>query len=461
MANSSEVERIVSELDAFGALRADLAARAGAAPSPAARPVTVRQPPGDAAREDAAEAARAEAWLALVIGLERAARLGPPKLPAHFRRQRAAWDAAADVFGEARYARIGARLARWRAPASPTMPLVTELLWALEQPEAAGFARLALVGTTALLGLVPTDDVRSGYVLAQSARAVRNLGDVSGAVTRYLLSEELGTRHKNRRLQDRSALGLGTSYVFVGNYPASRAAWQRVLESTEPDAEFIAAARHGLFDSAITARDWGTAFEQGWLLLQAEQTGAINRAEVLLNISDLCYCVGQYDVAIRTAKAVLLLEPLRPNVRLTATWTLLQIAIDCRNRELYERYVRMLQAQIGTVAGPFEDARALLVLAEAEFTFGSKRLASQHLDAARTLANRFGYHKVQFDVEQLDDRFAAALEQTKRSTLDGNAPRRHSLDRRSLEIVAQIGALDEQHLICIGGGCETLPHAAD
>jgi tetratricopeptide (TPR) repeat protein len=249
--------------------------------------------------------------------------------------------------------------------------------------------------------------------------------------------------------------------VFIGNYPASRAAWQRVLESTEPDAEFIAAARHGLFDSAITAQDWGTAFEQGWLLLQAEQTGAINRAEVLLNISDLCYCVGQYDVAIRTAKAVLLLEPLRPNVRLIATWTLLQIAIECRNRELYERYVRMLQGQIGTVAGPFEDARALLVLAEAEFTFGSKRLAVQHLDEARTLANRFGYHKIQFDVEQLDGRFAAGLEQTEGLTPARNEHHRHSLDSRSLEIVTQIGALDEQHLTCIGGGCELMPHVAE
>jgi hypothetical protein len=130
------------------------------------------------------DTSRAAVWLQLVVGLERAARLPRRGLPAHFRRQQPAWDAAAEALAEPRYGHIGQRLARWRAP-DPRLPLVEELLWALEQPEAAGYTRLALAGVTAVGELVPVEDVRLGYVLAQSARAVRTLGGAQNAMDRY------------------------------------------------------------------------------------------------------------------------------------------------------------------------------------------------------------------------------------------------------------------------------------
>jgi tetratricopeptide (TPR) repeat protein len=452
MADSGEVERIVSELDAFGALRADLAARAGAAPAAAGNSA------GKGARYEADWTVRTTAWLPLVVGLERAARLQRPKLPGHFRRQRAAWDAAAEVFGDQRYSRIAARLAQWRAPAAPTLPLVTELLWALEQPEAAGFTRLALVGTTALGLLLLEDDVRAGYVLTQTARAVRTLGDSHGALTRYVLAQEIGRRYQDTRLQDRSALGLGSTYQSFGNLPAARSAWKSVIESPKPDARFVTAARHGLLNMAVSARDWSTALQQAWHLLRIPQCDVAARVDVLVNVGDLCHRIGQYALAVRAMKAALYLRPPRANQSVVAVSTLVQIAAAVADRQLYNEYVAKLRSYIGQDLGPWEDARALLVLAESEYLIGSPTSAARHLSRARVLANRYGYHEFQFESDRIATAFGRTVLNESRNE---SAVRRQNfslLDKRSLGIVEQLDSLGDHELLgvleaeALGGG---------
>lgn len=346
------------------------------------------------------DAGRAAAWLPLVVGLEGAARVRPRDRPAHFRRQRPAWEAAADVFGEVRYARLGDRLARWRTP-DPRLAVVKELLWALEQPEAAGYTRLALAGTQALVRLVPADDVRVGYVLAQSARAVRTLGDLEGAIERYVVSEKLGHRHHDRWLRARSNLGLGTTYQHIGNYPAARVSFQRTLEKSPPDNRIAAAAHHGLLVNAMVAQDWDTALDKGWYLLQARRSGAIPRAEVLNLLAELCRRIGRYRAAVRAAEAALR-EPFRPDRALVSLAVLVQVAAMLRDRRLGQHYGPLLRECIGTTAGPFEDARALVVLARLEQMCGATVTARADLGRARAIADRFGYHELQFETEKLE-----------------------------------------------------------
>jgi tetratricopeptide (TPR) repeat protein len=381
------------------------------------------------------------------MGLERAARLGPPKLPAHFRRQRAAWDAAAGVFGETRYARIGARLARWRAPASPTMPLVSELLWALEQPEAAGFTRLALVGTTALLALVPSDDVRSGYVLAQSARAVRTLGDSQGALERYRISGQLAQRHRNARLRDRSTLGTGATYNYIGNYPAARRSFLEILNRRASDPVFIAGAHQGMLGAAVVALDWDTAFAEAWHLLRARRSGHVDRAEVLTCIADLCYSVGRYRAATRAAEAAIRIAT-RPYQTVLALSFLVCVAVRTRDVVSGERYSTLLRRHIGGAAGPYEDARALLCLAEFESILGSQAAAMRDLADARAIAERYGYHEQMFGADRLE----AAV-----TMISGAGPDRAQISRNvrspvvlnahSHEVIARMDSLDEHELI--------------
>ncbi len=385
------------DFDAYAALRADLAARADAGARAAA---------GDARAEAPDDPVRAAAWLPLVAGLERAARLTPRERPAHFRRQEAAWAAAAEALGEPRYGRVGGRLARWRAP-DPRLPLVKELLWALEQPEALGYTRLALAGMTALGRLVPGGDVRAGYVLAQSARAVRTLGDLEDAAERYAQSERLARGTDDSWLLTRSAIGLGSTCLHLGNYPAARAAYGRVLSATDVDPRLTAAAHQGLMIALMAAKDWDAALEKGWQLLQAEKTGAVFRTEALNLTAELCRRIGRHGAATRLAELALR-EAVRPDQTIQTLQILVDVAVTTGDVPLAERYGPLLRGHAGRCAGPFEDARALLSLAGLEYAFGSRAIAEEYLAQAQAISVRCRYYEVQFDAERLAARFAAS-----------------------------------------------------
>lgn len=393
---AAEAESEIPVLDACAALRADLDARAASAE---------RGPPdtrggrraGTATSGDETE--RVAAWLPLIVGLERAARLPERERPAHFRRQRAAWEAAAAVFGEPEYARIGDRLARWRSP-DPRLPLVRALLWAVEQPEAVGYTRLALAGATALRELVPQADVRNGYVLVHSARAIRNLGGSQQALARYVTGEHLGSRFRDRWLSARSAIGLGSTYAHLGNYPEARKAFRRVLDSKLADPRLVAAAHHGLLISAMTAEDFDTAVDEAWSLLQAGEAGTIARADVLNLVADLCYRIGSYESATRLAEAVLRIAT-RPDQTVASLAVLVDVAAESTDKQLGLRYGPLLRGHIGGYSTPFEDARALMTLANLEIAVGSTEQAATDLSDAMRIADEHGYHELKFKADTL------------------------------------------------------------
>ena len=424
-------------LDACAALRADLAARnAAAPPGPAAdAPPT---PPNTGA---------VAAWLPLIVALERAAQLPARQRAAHFRQARAAWDAAGEACAEPRYAALGARLARWRAP-DPRLPVVRAVLWAVEQPEAAGYTHLALAGYTALGRLLPADDVRQGYVLAQSARALRTLGDVDAATARYQLSERLGTTHRDRWLRVRSAIGLGSTFHYVGNHPAARAVFRRVLKRGAPDARFTAAAHQGMVLSAMAAKDWDDALNHGWHLLQARRTGAILHADALNLMAGLCRRIGRYLAATRAAEGALRTST-RPDQAVTALEVLVDVATATRDAELGRRYGPVLRGQLGGGAGPYEDARALLALAEFAHTFGQPQAAQADLGEARRICRAHRYHELEFQCEALAEAFAASAADSARTlapTARGASGQPVQLTGRSDRIVEQVIAAGDPNL---------------
>jgi tetratricopeptide (TPR) repeat protein len=435
-------ESVVSHLDACAALRADLDARPRAdraEPSAVDAVASGAGPPAD-------DASRAAVWLQLVVGLERAARLPRRGLPAHFRRQQPAWDAAAEALAEPRYGHIGQRLARWRAP-DPRLPLVEELLWALEQPEAAGYTRLALAGVTAVGELVPVEDVRLGYVLAQSARAVRTLGDMAGALERYVSSERIGRRHRHMILRERTAIGLGTTYAHLGNYPAARAAYQQVFSFQSPPPQLVAAAHHGLLSSAVIARDWNTALEHGWALLTAERSGALARVELLNTMADLCNCIGHHHAAERAAVAAMRLGT-RPDHTMMSLVALIDSSIATANRARCLTLGSRLEERIGTSAGPYEDARGLLTLARLALFLGAAEHGAALLDRAQRIVDRFGYNHLQFEADWLAGQIRRTVEQRDIAVA--------SLSDTSHRIAQWIDDLDETELL---GGMAGAPQS--
>ncbi len=450
----------VGVLDVHAALRADLAARAaGGAPGPGGAVGHGSAPDGQVPNghvsdggggPGAEEAVRVAAWLPLVLGLDRAARLPGSERAAHFRRQRPAWEAAAEAGGDERYARVGARLARWRT-ADPRLPLVKELLWALEQPEAAGYVRLALAGVTALGALVPPDDVRAGYVLAQSARAVRTLGDTHGAVQRYRIAERLGDRLRDRWLRVRSAIGLAATYHHLGNYPAARGVCRAILSEPQPDPRFAAVAHHGLVLSAIPAKDWDTALAHGWHLLQAARRGQAPRIDALLLMGSVCRDIGRYAAAASAATAALALCE-RPDDFVFTHKLLVDVALRAGDANAVRTHAAALRAHLWRGAGPYEDARALLTLAEVACRAGEQVEAREHAEAALGLARRHSHHEVEFEAEAFLTSLTQRSADAEEPTADGCAQEGEhvsgsvgdgevTLERGSERIVARVARL--------------------
>jgi tetratricopeptide (TPR) repeat protein len=323
---------------------------------------------------------------------------------------------------------------------------VQELLWALEQPEAAGFTRLALAGLSALAGLVPEEDVRLGYVLAQSARAVRTLGDSASAVQRYTVSEELGRRFNNRLLSTRATLGLGSTQVIHGNYPLARALFGRVLEEKAASAEFKAAARQGLLNAAVASEDWDTALQEGWHLLRAERSGAMAQVEVLNVLAHVCYCVGRYEAAAQAARLALKVAT-RPYQVMLAISILLNVSSEKRDLSRAREYGRALRLHIGRSAGPFEDARALLALSRFERTCGDASKAVENAAAALRIADRYRYHEISYRAEGiLEDLATPTVSVSDGLGASGDQAATADLRTDSLSIIEMLGGLNEQSL---------------
>jgi tetratricopeptide (TPR) repeat protein len=409
--------------DACSAFRADLAELA-AASGPGTAPPAPRSAPD---RDPAGH------WLRLVTALERAAQLAPRRRPAHFRRAAATWADAADYLDEPRYAGAAARLARWRS-ADPTLPLLRALLWTVEQPEAAGYTRLALAGYSALARLVPPDERRAGYVLAQSARALRTLGDLDGARERYETSERIAARHRDRWLRVRSAIGLGATHHQHGNHPAARAVFQRVLTRGSPDPRFTAAAHHGLLLSATASGANDEALAHAWYLLRASRDGHVPRVDAWLLMAEVCARLSRYRAAAHLAHAALR-HATRPDDIAVALEILVEVATDTGDLQTGRQHADALRGRVGSGASAYDDVRSLLALAAFEHACGEQHGAQHDLGRARARAAALGLHELVFRADALASGWEARAAPA--ATPRPPAPR---LTPRAARIVQHAGA---------------------
>jgi tetratricopeptide (TPR) repeat protein len=161
-----------------------------------------------------------------------------------------------------------------------------------------------------------------------------------------------------------------------------------------------------MLNTAVAAKDWDTALRDGWYLLNAEQLGAINRVDVLNIMADVCQRIGRYATATRAAETALRLAS-RPYQSMVALAVLVCVATKVGNPVLGQRHATALRTHVGRSAGPFEDARALLTLAELEQMLGSREAARHDLERAYALSERYCYHEVQLQAERLLTEYSA------------------------------------------------------
>jgi len=341
--------------------------------------------------------ADADLWLPLVTSLTQLARLPTRRRP-HYRRASAQlWHDATNRWHDDRYTRVGSRLARWRQT-DPTLPLVRELLWALEQLESIGGVRLAYAGLAAVAALVPLGSRHAGHVLAQSGRPLRTLGALDAALARYEAGIRIGRTHHDRWLRARSALGAGGVHTFRGNHPAARSAFADVLRLMPAGSVLAQAAHHGLVLCTTAAGDYAGALRHGWESFRTRRADATARAEALSLLADLCTRIGRHQSAIRSAQAALQLTSL-VRLRISLLRIALQAAHVGGNDALARHYARELATCIGTGGDLHEDAAGRLALAEVHAAWGDPAAARQHLAAADALAAGCGYHELSFKIE--------------------------------------------------------------
>ncbi|HEY0778484.1 MAG TPA: hypothetical protein VGD56_11020, partial [Gemmatirosa sp.] len=374
-------------------------------------------------------------WLTIVQSLAQLARLHPRRRPAYLRGTAHLWTDAADRWHEPRFAQLGARLARWRRD-DPTLTLVRDLLWTLEQLESIGGVRLAYSGLAAAATLVPRDSRRAGHILAQSGRPLRTLGALDAALARYEAAARIGRARHDRWLRARSALGAGGVHTFRGNHPAARDAFAVVLRLMPDTAVLAKAAHHGLVLCTTAAGDYAGALRHAWASFRTRRADATARAEALSLLADLCTRLGRHESAIRSAQAALQLTTL-VRLRISLLRIALQAAHAGGDGQLTHRYAAELAACIGTGGDLHEDAAGWLALADVHAADRDTAAASRCLDAADALATRYGYHKLAYDIDTTRHALHTRTLGEPRQTWHTNTP----LDRHATAVLDALATL--------------------
>ncbi len=374
-------------------------------------------------------------WLAMIGTLTHVGYLHPRHRPAYLRSAAALWTEAALRWNQPRFAQLGGRLSRWRS-AYPTLALVRDLLWALEQLESVGGVRLAYTGLIALTALVPPNSRRAGHILAQSGRPLRTLGALEAALARYESGIRIGRAHHDRWLHARSALGAGGVHTFRGNHPAARAAFAHVLRLM-PDTSVLAkAAHHGLVLCSTAAGDYADALRHGWTSFRTRRADATARAEALSLLADLCTRLGRHESAIRSAQAALQLTSL-VRLRISLLRIALQAAHVGRYDQLTRHYAGALANCIGTGGDLHEDAAGWLALADVHAAQRDTAAAQRCLSAATALATRCGYHELSFKIEAARHRLHSKTLGEPRHTWNATA----TLDRHAVAVLDALAHL--------------------
>lgn len=267
----------------------------------------------------------------------------------------------------------------------------------IAQEEQAGAFLLAFSTLAALRQVfAPVLDARSrGLLLAQQGRVARQLGALAAAAKLYRAAAQAGRRAGAPDVAARALLGGGALASNRGNYPKSRALYRRALkEATLAGSAFLQrASHHGLLYAAFAANDADTALAHGWAAVRSlPQDAADERAEALLNLGEVGRQAHEYRAALGACLSALELTDI-PRLRLPALGTAARAAAALGEHRLLEFLARDVERTIARSGQQFENARALVELAEA-FDGIRDDLALCYASRAHALADAGTFHEI-------------------------------------------------------------------
>jgi len=405
-----------------------------------------------------------DAWLVLAHAVARAEALPPGERPAVLVAGatqveallpadapvpvRAALTAAAEGLRT-----LAGRLDRWTGRASGVPDDEREVLRAavsalqvvIAQQEQAGVFLLAFSALAALRGaLAPVLDARSeGLLLAQQGRVARQLGAMASAAELYDAAVRAGRAARAPDVAARALIGGGVLASMRGNYPQARDLFRRGLTAAERAGveEHVRAGHQGLLMAALAAQDVETAFAHGWAAFRETPPDAIDaRAEMLVTLGDVSRQSGEYRAALGACLSALELTD-TARVRLPALGTAALSAACLGERRLFAFIASDAERTITRSGQPFENARALVEIAEAAMMLGLAE-AESLAGRAELLAVAGCFHEVTARVEMVRAGVARASRQ-RDSRVDASGSRWSVKTRtvlRSLEALAVTGS---------------------
>lgn len=270
--------------------------------------------------------------------------------------------------------------------------------------ELAGAFRLAftLLATAGLVVPGLSASLRA-RMLAQRGRIARQAGDAATALVLYTDAERLARRSGNDDVRFRALMGRGAVASTRGNYPEARMVLGKALRLARRIGNrlHIASAHQGLLMAAVAAGDVDTALCHGWAALEHAGEAVEARAEALGALGGVSLRAGHPQAALRSYETVLQSTRL-PRQRLAALGGAVLAAGRLRDERLVARLAESVVQEVDRSPHVYENAFALLELAEAQYEVGHVTAAAQYIGRARDLARANQYYEVMHRADALE-----------------------------------------------------------
>jgi hypothetical protein len=270
-----------------------------------------------------------------------------------------------------------------------------------EKMENVGTLNLSTSLLEGLAGVLPTDSVNSGRVLAQRARLSWKMGKTDLALARYRHLRRKARKSNDNELLIRSWIGFSSLAQQRGNYPDVRMWSQRVVSLAEQCRyrRLAGLGHQGLMLGASAAKRFEDAIPHGWAAYQCRQGDVCGQAETLNNIAQLFYLNGHPVIARDAFIRVLAARPaLNVGAAALGGYALSSAVLAD------ERAVRWAAAEATSLSEVrhhmYESVTSLIECATALDMVGDQPYASVLRARASTMAQYAGFFELVYQAEE-------------------------------------------------------------
>jgi len=240
-----------------------------------------------------------------------------------------------------------------------------------------------------------------GRLVAQQARVFRKISELDISLELYQEVEQLAEIDNDVELRARGALGRGVIARVRGNYPEARRRFLSILEYepvTDELRDLHAWACDGLLMVSATARDFEAALRYGARAVKVTRRPE-HRAELLVNLSNVCLEVGQYRAALNTYLRALAQTRFH-HIKLPALGSAAIAAARLGERYVVDELTRSGLDLMTSSRLDYEVADMLREFGDAWEVLGDAASARKFREQSMARAQRGGFFEIQHRVEE-------------------------------------------------------------